>query len=203
MRCHEVSFQRGKTTQNFPRLAQANKRQFGMPSIAWRLVCCTVSSMDDAVTYHRLDQENAQLLLGAGVFDNPVDTGQLDGFLADDVHELIFAVLGKTVIGFASGTILLHPDKAPALFVNEVGVAHDHQRQGIAQTLCNMLFDVARNRGCQGIWLATEDDNTPARALYRSLGARETGGVVVYDWDGAMDADPRNAGEQGLDDQER
>ena len=44
----------------------------------------------------------------------------------------------------------------------------------------------ARARGCKGIWLATETDNIAARALYRRLGADETTGIVVYDWDGAM-----------------
>lgn len=35
--------------------------------------------------------------------------------------------------------------------------------------------------------IATEVDNVDARVLYRKLDARETGEIVVYDWDGAMD----------------
>ena len=143
--------------------------------------------MNDATTYHRLGPNNAQLLDQAEVFDNPVDPEQLDKFLADDGHELVFATSGKTIIGFASGSILLHPDKEPAFFVNEVDVAPSYQRQGVATALCKMLIGVARDRGCQGIWLATEEDNVAARALFRGLDARETGAIVVYDWDGAMD----------------
>jgi ribosomal protein S18 acetylase RimI-like enzyme len=100
----------------------------------------------------------------------------------------VFALAGDRVVGFASGTVLRHPDKQPALFVNEVGVAEDVRQQGIGTTLCMALFATAREIGCQGIWLATESDNAAARALYRRLNARETGGIVVYDWDGAMDA---------------
>ncbi len=144
--------------------------------------------MNDVVTYHRLGHNNAQLLGQANVFDNPVDPEQLAEFLADDGHELVFAMSGKTTIGFASGSILLHPDKAPAFFVNEIDVAPTYQRQGVATALCTMLIGVARDRGCKGIWLATEEDNVAARALFRGLDARETDAVVVYDWDGAMDA---------------
>ncbi len=144
--------------------------------------------MNDVTTYHRLSHDNVQLLDLAEVFDNPVDPEQLAKFLADDGHELVFATSGKTIIGFASGSMLLHPDKAAAFFVNEVDVAPEYQRQGVATALCRMLIGVARDRGCHGIWLATEEDNIAARALFRGLGARETGAVVVYDWDGAMDA---------------
>ena len=61
------------------------------------------------------------------------------------------------------------------------------RKLGIGSALVERLLNVARARGCQGIWLATEADNFAARALYRTVGARETGGIVVYDWDGAMD----------------
>ncbi|WP_377505896.1 GNAT family N-acetyltransferase [Octadecabacter sp. R77987] len=141
-----------------------------------------------APSYHHLDHTNAHLIARADVFDHPVDQDQLAGFLADDGHELIFAMQGDTVIGFASGVVLRHPDKHPAFFLNEVGVNPPHQRRGIGATLCEKLIALARERGCRGIWLATETDNVPARALYRSLSARETEAVVVYDWDDAMSA---------------
>ena len=95
------------------------------------------------------------------------------------------AILYKAAL--ASGTVLLHPDKPPMLFVNEVGTHQHVRRQGIARRLCAALFEAARARGCKGIWLATETDNAPARALYHALGGRETEGFVIYDWDGALD----------------
>lgn len=143
--------------------------------------------MTETVIYHRLDVDNAHLLQGADVFDNAVDADQLANFLADAGHELVFARQGETVIGFASGVVLLHPDKQPAFFINEVDVAPDFQRQGIGKALCQRLMELARKRGCKGIWLATEGANLPARSLYKSLEGRETKDIVVYDWDGAMD----------------
>ena len=124
------------------------------------------------VTYHVLSRENAAMLDKAEAFDNAV------------------AKPGSRtrVIGFASGNVLLHPDKPPVFFINEVGVLRDMRRQGIASALCRKLIQQARGAGCQGIWLATEKENDAARALYHSLRARETGGIVVYDWDDAMGA---------------
>ena len=87
----------------------------------------------------------------------------------------------------ASGTVLLHPDKPPAFFVTEVGVACAWQGQGIGTALCRRLIARARGRGCKGIWLATEEENAAARALYRRVGGRETAGIVLFDWNGAMD----------------
>lgn len=82
--------------------------------------------------------------------------------------------------------LLLHPDKQPAFFVSEVGVAEARCNQGFGARLTEKLMRQAHDIGCEGIWLATETDNAAARALYRKLGARETEDVVVYDWDGAM-----------------
>lgn len=143
--------------------------------------------MTSPITYHRLTRDTAPLLAGADVFDHPVRADQLDAFVGDAGHELVFAMEGATAVGIASGCVLLHPDKAPAFFVNEVGVLEAWQRRGIGAELTQRLLDLARARGCEGIWLATEAQNVPARALYRRLAARETGGIVVYDWDGAMD----------------
>jgi len=142
---------------------------------------------ENEITFHRLRSENAALLDGADVFDYPIDPLQLTAFVADNGHELIFAMTGKKVIGLASGTVLLHPDKPPAFFINEVGVNEDMRRRGIATKLVQLLLKVARDSGYQGIWLATESDNLEARALYSKLDARLTESVVVYDWDGAMD----------------
>ena len=143
--------------------------------------------MTEEIAYHVLGPENARLLTGARVFDNDVDPEQLAAFVADTGHMLVFATRGTSVVGMASGNVLLHPDKKPAFFVNEVGVREDMRRRGIGTALCRLLMKSARDAGCRGIWLATETGNIEARALYRKLDARETDAVVVYDWDGALD----------------
>ncbi len=99
---------------------------------------------------------------------------------------MVLAFDGTHAVGMASGQVMLHPDKPPAFFINEVGVRETHQRRGIGKRLCAALIEAARAEDCKGIWLATESDNLAARALYRALDARETRDVVVYDLDGAM-----------------
>ena len=81
--------------------------------------------------------------------------------------------------------MMFHPDKRPAFFINEVGVNESHQRQGIATQLMQQIIDIARTRGCHGIWLGTEADNAPAIGLYRSLKAEELSGVY-FGWDDAL-----------------
>ncbi len=145
--------------------------------------------MTDTISFRHLGPDDLDILLGVedDLFDNPILPEQAKAFLNDPLHEMVLAFDGTRAVGLASGLILLHPDKAPAFFVNEVGVRESHQKRGIAKRLCADLMDIARKRGCQGIWLATETDNIAARALYHALDARETEGIVVYDWDGAMD----------------
>lgn len=144
--------------------------------------------MDPDVTLHLLDHANAARLDGATVFDGPVMADSLAQFVEDPGHILLFATVGDTVAGFASGVVMYHPDKAPMLFVSEVGVDEPFRRRGIAKALTGALLHHARTLGCEGIWVATEADNAPAQKLYETLAARRTDGIVVYDWDGAMDA---------------
>jgi ribosomal protein S18 acetylase RimI-like enzyme len=139
------------------------------------------------ITIRNLGPEDAHVLdhVKPGVFDNPVDPSLAWGFLATRVNELVVAIDRGEVVGFASGTVLMHPDKPTAFFVQEVGVHDDYRRRGIGTRLMERIMDLARDRGCEGIWLATEAENDLARAFYGALKARETGGIVVYDWDDA------------------
>ncbi|MXQ09140.1 GNAT family N-acetyltransferase [Alphaproteobacteria bacterium GH1-50] len=137
------------------------------------------------ITIRNLGPEDVAILdrVRPGTFDNPVDPARAYAFLATRVNEIVVALTAGEVVGFATGTVLMHPDKAPQFFVNEVGVHEDMRRQGIGTRLMERLLDLARDRGCEGIWLATEEGNAAARGLYKAMQARETGGIVVYDWD--------------------
>ena len=136
------------------------------------------------ITIRNLGPEDAHILdrVAEGVFDNAVDPAQAFGFLATRVNEIVVALQGGTVVGFASGTVLMHPDKPFGFFINEVGVGDDFRRQGIAARCVRRIVELARDRGCEEIWLATEADNVPARGLYRKLGAEETEGIVMYEF---------------------
>ncbi len=136
------------------------------------------------ITIRNLGPEDAHILerVREGTFDHAVDPARAWGFLATRVNEIVVALDQGEVIGFASGTVLMHPDKPTQFFVNEVSVHEDYQRRGIATRMCKRIFDLARERGCEGIWLGVQVKNDAARALYRKIGARETKGLVIYDW---------------------
>ncbi len=140
--------------------------------------------MDDPITIRLLGPDDAAVLdrVHPDAFDNPIDPALAWAFLQTGVNSLAVALRVGEVVGFASGTVLMHPDKAPQLFINEVSVAEPFRRRGVARRMVRRLIDAARDRGCDGFWLATEAENDPARGLYRCLGARETGGIVMYDW---------------------
>lgn len=146
--------------------------------------------MKDCITISSPGPDDLSLLMAipTGLFDNPMDPVQAAAFLADPLHELVLAFDGDLAVGMASGTVLLHPDKPPTMFVNEVGVRDSHLCQGIGTAVTKELFAIARARGCKGIWLGTEPDNAPALALYRKLGGDEVQGVY-FGWKGALDTD--------------
>lgn len=135
------------------------------------------------VSFHRVSSANASLLdrVDDDVFDHAVQPALLQQFLANSSNLLVVAVVDDVVIGMASGIAYVHPDKPMQLFVNEVGVAAQFQRQGVGKRLMAAILEQGRSMGCREAWVATEVDNAPARALYVSAGGREeTQTAVVY-----------------------
>ncbi len=139
--------------------------------------------MSEEVRIHRLGPDDGAMLDGADVFDHPVDPVQLAAFLSSPSHEIVIALAASKVVGAATGIIHLRPDKPPEFYVDELGVNEEWRKQKIGVRVMEGLLEVARSRGCKSAWLATEGDNAAALALYRKLGARETKGAVIFDWD--------------------
>jgi aminoglycoside 6'-N-acetyltransferase I len=106
-----------------------------------------------------------------GVFDNEVDTALTAEFLSDARHHLIVAIENDTVVGMITAVNYIHPDKAPQLWINEVGVAPSHHRRGIGRDLLKAMLRHGREIGCTEAWLGTEHDNVPARELYEDAGS--------------------------------
>jgi ribosomal protein S18 acetylase RimI-like enzyme len=113
------------------------------------------------------------------VFDGPVDAALSSMFLSDPRHHLCVCIDDGIVVGFSSAVHYVHPDKPPQLWINEVGVAPSHQRKGIAKRILSALLSIGRDLGCTEAWVLTDEDNAPARALYRSAGGTETPHFMV------------------------
>lgn len=133
----------------------------------------------------RMAEIDLLLAVTPGLFDHDIRADQSLAFLSDPGNMLFLAHDGDLAVGMATATILRHPDKPPALFVNEVGTRDSHLRRGIATSLMQAVIAAARNRGCQGIWLGTEADNDAALGLYRKLGGEELD-FVGFGWDDAF-----------------
>ena len=131
----------------------------------------------DATEVHRLDK------LAPDVFDGPIDATQLAAFVASPNHLMILAVDGDTVVGMLSAMEYLHPDKAPQMWINEVGVTPASRRLGIGRALVGRLLDIAKARGCAGAWLGTESDNAAAQRCYAAVpNGKAPEPFLLYEW---------------------
>lgn len=132
----------------------------------------------------RVLQSGDEALLGrvaAGVFDGVVRPSLVEAFLADRRHHIAVALDGGLVVGMVSALSYVHPDKPEQMFINELGTADEYRGRGIATALVHEMFAHAGEIGVRDVWLATENDNAAARAVYKKLGMRETGGIVMYE----------------------
>jgi len=109
------------------------------------------------------------------VFDDPIVESSAQKFLTDPRHRLVVALDGDLVVGFVSAVIYVHPDKpAPEMWINEIGVAPTHQRQGIGKALMQAILEEAKRSGCREVWVLTDRTNLSAMAMYKSAGGEET-----------------------------
>jgi [ribosomal protein S18]-alanine N-acetyltransferase len=123
------------------------------------------------------------VLAAAELFDAAPTEAWTARFLSTDGHHLLVAVDDcDTPIGFVSGVETTHPDKGTEMFLYELSVDADHRQQGVGRALVDALAGVARERGCYGMWVATEPDNAAALATYRAAGAATPEPCVTLAW---------------------
>ena len=83
------------------------------------------------------------------------------------------------VIGMASGFHHVHPDKDPALFIDEVGVLEEFQGNGLGSELVHRLCEYGKELGCKVAWVMTENTNIAARKAYSKAGGVQDKGSFV------------------------
>ncbi len=57
-----------------------------------------------------------------------------------------------------------------------------YRRRGVGSSLVRALAELAWDRGCYGMWVGTERDNTAALATYRAAGATDEEDFVALTW---------------------
>ena len=104
-------------------------------------------------------------------------------FLADPRHHLVAAIADRRIVGIVSAVHYVHPDKAPELWINEVGVAPSHQGHGIGSAMLRAMLGHASRLGCDNAWVLTDETNTAAVRLYESSGGvRATEPCVMFEF---------------------
>ena len=107
------------------------------------------------------------------LFDNLLDEKLTAEFLGDPRHHMTVAVDDGLVVGFASAVHYIHPDKAPQLRINQVTVAPQYRRLGLAKAVLRELLEVGRIHQCPVAWALTTRANAAAMALFSSVGGIE------------------------------
>jgi ribosomal protein S18 acetylase RimI-like enzyme len=130
--------------------------------------------------------EVGAVLAAAELFDHAPRADATTHFLGRDGHHLLLAYDGGgggVPIGMVSGVETTHPDKGTEMFLYELSVAEPARRRGVGTALVRALADLARARGCYGMWVGVDVDNEPARATYRRASATEEAPCAVFSWD--------------------
>lgn len=91
-------------------------------------------------------------------------------FLQNPMNWIFAAIYNNKIIGFAYGYELNRlNDIGNMLYIHEVGVIEDYQRQGVGYRLMTELKGECKSRGICKYFLSAYQNNTGANALYRKL----------------------------------
>ena len=110
-------------------------------------------------------------------------TEQGQRFLAHPDTLLLVARWDGEACGFLSAYRLQRFDRRRAeVLLYEIGVEEPFQRRGVGRALVEEAKRWAVEVGADELWVLTEDDNVPARALYAATGGREEPGFTMFDY---------------------
>ncbi|WP_203623759.1 MULTISPECIES: GNAT family N-acetyltransferase [unclassified Lacticaseibacillus] len=116
-------------------------------------------------------------------FDDDRMLGFLKERLANQQAGLLVAEQGGQVVGFALLYVTQNTrDLAPQVIINDVFVAAQFRRHGIARQLMTASFVWGRQHGAKHVSWQTRTTNAAAQPLYDQLGQRESG-WIHYDRD--------------------
>jgi len=116
------------------------------------------------------------------LFDAPPKPEATRRFLSDERHHLLIGYAEGVPAGMVTGFEMTHPDKGTEMFLYELGVGVSFRGRGIGQALVSALAKLARERGCYGMWVLTDDANAAALATYRRAGGTLGSEQVMLQW---------------------
>lgn len=126
--------------------------------------------------------ERSAVEAARALFDSPPLPHPTSRFLASTDHHLLVAYEGDIPTGFVTGVEMTHPDKGTEMFLYELGVSEAYRGRGIGKALVSALGALARDNGCYGMWVLTDEDNDAALATYAAAGGARSGRQVMLSW---------------------
>lgn len=131
----------------------------------------------------RRAQRVDEVLRASPLFDDAAKPEWARRFLDEPGHHLLLAYVDDQPVGFVSGVETTHPDKGTEMFLYELGVDEPYRNRGIGRALVKALGELARERGCYGMWVLTDRDNPAALKAYRAGGASQESEHVMLTFD--------------------
>ena len=116
-------------------------------------------------------------------FSSPWRQDTFHALLERDTVELLTAVDGGTVVGYAVVWCVLDQGE-----LSNVAVAPSHRRRGLGRRLLQRVIEVSGARGVRHLFLEVRVSNSAARALYHDFGFEELGRRKGYYDDPPEDA---------------
>jgi ribosomal protein S18 acetylase RimI-like enzyme len=116
------------------------------------------------------------------LLDRPPAADATRRFLADPGHHLLVAYEADVPAGFVTGVEMTHPDKGTEMFLYELGVAEGLRSRGTGRSLVAALAQLARDRGCYGMWVLTDPGNAAAQTAYSAAGGVREADQVFITW---------------------
>lgn len=96
-------------------------------------------------------------------------------FLLNSNNWIFACIQGKRIIGFAYGYEMNRLDnKGNMLYIHEVGVLPEYQRQGIGFKILTDIKNLCKLTGICRFFLFTQKSNIAACALYEKAGGEKT-----------------------------
>jgi ribosomal protein S18 acetylase RimI-like enzyme len=136
-----------------------------------------------SVDIRKVGRGDEDLVISAAhLFDGPADELATREFLNKDDHHILIAYEEEHPAGFITGVEVTHPDKGTEMFIYELAVEEDFQRRGLGEALVMELASVAREKGCYGMWVLTDEENAAALATYAKSGGAVESRSTMISW---------------------
>ncbi len=120
------------------------------------------------------DLARALFTFMADVFEEDreaLSDGYIDRLLGREEFWALAAVAGDHIIGGVTAhTLPMTRTEASELFIYDIAVRRDHQRQGVGRRLVGELRTQAAARGIREVFVPADTDDVHALDFYRALG---------------------------------